>query len=277
MIKFMQGDLLQQQVDAIVNAVNCAGIMSKGIALQFKNEWPQNHKAYVSACKREEVCLGKMFVCEIGDLLQPQPKFIINFPSKKHWRSKSKLADIESGLQDLVKQINKLQIKSIAIPPVGCGLGGLNWNIVKPLMQKYLAELSNVEILIFEPNDSIKPPAKPIKKNLNMTLCRAAILLLLDTYRQLVDKGTSKSELQKLVYFLQFLGIDFKLEFKKDKYGPYADALRHALDNMQGSYIEISSAGKMQAVAPALESAKQFVAKDENIYTWQLEMRVFSK
>ena len=269
MIKFMQGDLLQQQVDAIVNTVNCVGIMGKGIALQFKNKWPNNYKAYAQACKNNQVCLGKMFVCEVGSLFEPQPKFIINFPSKDHWRSKSKLADIEAGLQDLVKQINKLQIKSIAIPPLGCGLGGLNWNIVKPLMQKYLATLSNVEIIIFEPSDKVKPSAKLIEKNLKMTIGRAAILLLLDTYRQLGDAGASKLELQKLVYFLQLLGVDFKLQFKKYKYGPYADALRHALDNMHGSYIESAGdmlvEGEMRAVAPALESAKQFVAKDENI------------
>ena len=269
MIKFIQGDLLQQQVDAIVNTVNCVGVMGKGIALQFKNQWPANYKAYAQACKSNQVKIGEMFIFQVGSLFDGKPKYIINFPSKNHWRNKSKLADIEVGLQDLVIKIKKLNIKSIAIPTLGCGLGGLNWNKVRTLIEKYLSVLEEVEILVFPPNDNIKSPTKSIEKKLNMTLCRAVILLLLDIYRNLGDAGASKLEVQKLVYFLQLLGVDFKLKFKKYKFGPYAAELRHALESMHGSYIESAGdmlvQGEIKPTASALKQAQEFLAADNNI------------
>lgn len=258
-----KGDLLKQQdVDAIVNTVNCVGVMGKGIALQFKKKWPDNFKAYAAACKNKEVNLGEMFTFELGALATP--RFIVNFPTKDHWRSASKIENIALGLQSLAEHIERFDIHSIAIPPLGCGLGGLAWSEVKPLIVKYLGNIENLDVRLFEPNDDVKAiaietnTAKP-----KMTAGRAAILALLETY-QSVNYGLSKIEVQKLAYFLQEAGEDLKLQFKKHTYGPYADALRHALNTMDGHYILGVGDGVVESeirpIDSALEYAKQYLS-----------------
>jgi O-acetyl-ADP-ribose deacetylase (regulator of RNase III) len=153
-IHLMHGDLLRQDdVDAIVNAVNCVGVMGKGIALQFKIRWPDNFKAYQAACKAGEVRLGNMFIFDSGALLQP--RYIINFPTKQHWRDKSDLQSIERGLEDLIAQIRLLDIHSLAVPPLGCGNGGLEWKNVKPMIELAFSALPNVDLRLFEPSATI--------------------------------------------------------------------------------------------------------------------------
>lgn len=251
-----KGDLLKQQdVDAIVNTVNCVGVMGKGIALQFKKKWPDNFKAYAAACKNKEVTLGQMFIFELGALATP--RYIVNFPTKDHWRSSSKIEDIEVGLQSLVEDIRRYDIRSIAIPPLGCGLGGLPWPDVKALIVRYLGQLDNLEVRLFEPNDAIQ--AKDIETNTakpKMTAGRAAILALLETYRS-VNFGLSKIEVQKLAYFLQEAGENMRLQFKKHTYGPYADALRHALNSMDGHYIQGVGDGVVESEISPIDSALQ--------------------
>lgn len=262
-IKSVEGNLLEQQnVDAIVNTVNCVGVMGKGIALQFKKKWPTNYKTYAAACKEGGVTLGKMFVFELGALATP--RFIINFPTKGHWRSDSRFKDIEAGLQDLVVRIKELNIQSIAIPPLGCGNGGLDWAIVKPLMLRYLADIPKLDVYLYEPTTSIK--AQDMKTSTpkpRMTPGRAAILALLESY-QSVSYGLSKIEVQKLAYFLQAAGEDLRLNFVKDKFGPYANALRHALNTMDGHYIQGVGDGVVESeirpVESTLEDAKLFLA-----------------
>ncbi|GAC13734.1 type II toxin-antitoxin system antitoxin DNA ADP-ribosyl glycohydrolase DarG [Aliiglaciecola lipolytica] len=257
-----KGDLLKQQdVDAIVNTVNCVGVMGKGIALQFKKKWPENFKAYAAACKQGDVKLGQMFTFELGALATP--RYIINFPTKGHWRSASKLEDIESGLKSLVDNIQNKNIKSIAIPPLGSGLGGLPWIEVKKLIFAYLEPIDDLEVRLFEPNDSIKATQLDINTpKPKMTAGRAAILALLETYRS-VNFGLSKIEVQKLAYFLQEAGENMKLQFQKDTYGPYADALRHALNTMDGHYIQGVGDGVVESeirpIESALEDARQFL------------------
>jgi len=235
-IHFTQGDLLKQDdVDAIVNTVNCVGVMGKGIALQFKNKWPGNYLAYQAACNAGQVRPGQMMVFDAGALAQPH--FIINFPTKDHWRGKSQLSFIEDGLQDLVAQIKRLEIRSIAIPPLGCGDGGLEWSDVYPLIAKAFQTLPGVDVRVFEPGTA------PIAKTMvvrttrpKMTGGRAAILKAVDTYRDL-NYGLTKIEVQKLGYFLQVAGQDLNLQFEKHLYGPYSDQLRHALNRMEGHFI----------------------------------------
>ena len=125
MIEYTTGDILRSDAEALVNTVNCVGVMGRGIALQFKNLFPANFKAYAAACKRQEVRPGRMFVFDIGQLTLP--RYIINFPTKRHWRGKSRMEDIESGLAALVETIRERGIRSIAVPPLGSGLGGLDW------------------------------------------------------------------------------------------------------------------------------------------------------
>jgi len=149
MIEFKQGNLLEENAEALVNTVNCVGVMGKGIALQFKQAFPENFRQYEKACRSSEVQLGRMLTVPTGSLFYP--RYIINFPTKRHWRGKSKIEDIKSGLKALIAEVQQLAISSIAIPPLGCGNGGLDWAEVKPLIESTFAELPEVKVVIFDP------------------------------------------------------------------------------------------------------------------------------
>lgn len=151
MIQSIQGNLLESQVDALVNAVNCVGVMGNGIALQFKNTFPENYDMYRAACRRGEVVPGKMFITEFHR--EEPPRYIINFPTKRHWRELSRITDIDAGLTALIATVERLNIQSIAIPPLGCGLGGLDWNDVRPRIESvFTRRAPDVRVLLFEPN-----------------------------------------------------------------------------------------------------------------------------
>jgi O-acetyl-ADP-ribose deacetylase (regulator of RNase III) len=263
-INLTQGDLLKQDdVDAIVNTVNCVGVMGKGIALQFKNKWPGNFKAYAEACKSGSVRPGRMFIYDTGGLVRPN--YIINFPTKDHWRGASKLAYVRDGLVDLVAQVDRLRIASIAMPPLGCGNGGLDWNDVRPLIEDAFAHLPDVEVRLFAPLGAPSPKEMDVRtKRPRMTPGRAAILKVLDTYRGL-SYGLSKVEVQKLAYFLQEAGEPLKLPFVKHHYGPYSDTLRHALNTMEGHFIRGLGDGVVEAeiepVEDALAEAEAYIAE----------------
>lgn len=261
-IHFTQGDLLKQDdVDAIVNTVNCVGVMGKGIALQFKNKWPGNYLAYQAACKAGQVRPGQMMVFDAGALAQPH--FIINFPTKDHWRGKSQMSFIEDGLQDLVAQIKRLKIRSIAIPPLGCGNGGLEWADVYPLIAKAFEALPDLDVRVFEPGTAPSAKAMEVRTTRpKMTGGRAAILKAVDTYRDL-NYGLTKIEVQKLGYFLQVAGQDLNLQFEKHLYGPYSDQLRHALNRMEGHFIvglgDGSVDSEIEPMPDALREADAFI------------------
>jgi O-acetyl-ADP-ribose deacetylase (regulator of RNase III) len=262
-IRITQGDLLRQDdVDAVVNTVNCVGIMGKGIALQFKNKWPDNFRAYEAACKGKEVRPGRMFVFDSGGLVKPN--YIINFPTKDHWRGKSRIEYIREGLKDLVARIKDLGIRSIAVPPLGCGSGGLEWSEVGPIIEGAFAGLPELEVRLFQPEGAPDPKSMDVRTTRpRMTAGRAAILKVLDTYRAL-EYGLSRIEVQKLAYFLQEAGEDLKLSFVKHQYGPYSDQLRHALNRMEGHFIRGLGDGVVEAeiepVEAALAEADRFVA-----------------
>ena len=139
MIEPGTGDLLRADVEALVNTVNTEGVMGKGIALQFKQAFPANFKAYEAACQAGQVVPGRMFIFDNGRLINPQ--YVINFPTKRHWRGKSRIADIESGLKSLMADVRRLGLRSIAVPPLGCGLGGLDWREVRPMIESAFSEL----------------------------------------------------------------------------------------------------------------------------------------
>nr|WP_205703883.1 macro domain-containing protein [Candidatus Chloroploca sp. Khr17] len=149
MITLTQGDLLKADTEALVNTVNCVGVMGRGVALQFRKAFPANFTAYAVACKNHQVQLGKMFVYQLNHLCNP--RFIINFPTKNHWKSRSRIEDIQAGLVDLIRFIRQEQIRSIAVPPLGCGLGGLHWEDVRPLIIEAFQPLPEVDVLLFEP------------------------------------------------------------------------------------------------------------------------------
>jgi O-acetyl-ADP-ribose deacetylase (regulator of RNase III) len=276
-IKLTTGDLLEQRVDAIVNTVNTVGVMGKGIALQFKRKWPANAKAYEVACKRGEVVPGKMFVFDNGGLVEP--KFIINFPTKRHWRQPSRMSDIDAGLVDLIAQIKRLKIRSIAIPPLGCGNGGLDWNEVRPRIEMAFKENPDVDVRLFAPGDiaGVRELAPEAEKP-RMTPGRAAILKVLSIYREM-RYPLSQVEVQKLAYFLARSGQDLgRLEFKKHTYGPYAGALRHVLIKMDGAYLNGVGDGtkpsEITVVGLALEEAESFLASQLDRETAQRVDRI---
>ena len=237
MIKHKKGDIFTEDVEALVNTVNCVGVMGKGIALQFKNEFPDNFHAYAQACKRDEVYPGKMFLFETNKLTNPH--YIINFPTKRHWRGGSRIEDIEQGLNDLVHIVEKRNIKSIAIPPLGSGLGGLDWRDVREKIESALSKLSDLQIVIYEPNEIAVSSAK--KKNIEipkMTEGRAVLLGLMNQFRNaLLDPFPTLLDVHKLMYFMQEVGQSLQLRFVKGTYGPYAENMQHVLRAIEGHFI----------------------------------------
>ena len=235
MVEFKQGNLLEENMEALVNTVNCVGVMGKGIALQFKQAFPENFKQYKKACDAKQVEPGQMFTTSTGKLFPP--KYIINFPTKRHWKEKSKIEYIESGLKVLVKEVKQLNIRSIAIPPLGCGNGGLNWEVVKPMIVHACAEFPDVRVVIFEPVGA--PVADQIKvatKKPNMTLPCASFIRLLEFYT-IPDDPLTRLEIQKLAYFLQESQQPLNLHYEKHHYGPYANDLNHFLERLDGHFI----------------------------------------
>lgn len=154
MISYTQGNILDADVEALVNTVNTVGVMGKGIALMFKETYPKNFKTYQKACKEKCLKVGSMFVTESG---MYNPKWIVNFPTKEHWRGHTKIEWIVDGLKDLHDFICTNDVKSIAIPPLGCGNGGLNWADVKPRIVSALEDLHSVDIVIYEPTPEYQP------------------------------------------------------------------------------------------------------------------------
>ncbi len=155
MVEYKTGNILDEDVEALVNTVNCVGFMGRGIALQFKKSWPDNFKAYEAACRKKEVQPGRMFVFETGQLVSP--RYIINFPTKRHWRGKSRIEDIDSGLNALIAEVRSRKICSIAIPPLGAGLGGLAWADVRVRIERAMQDLPDVRTIVFKPHDAPDP------------------------------------------------------------------------------------------------------------------------
>ncbi len=240
MIRFTTGNLLDAHTEAVVNTVNTVGVMGKGIALMFKETYPANFREYAAACKLGEVRTGKMFVTERPAILGP-PRWIINFPTKEHWRGKARLEWIRSGLEDLEKSIREKNIRSIAVPPLGCGNGGLDWKDVRPLIERRLGDLPNVDIVVFEPTEAYQNVAKPTGIE-TLTPARALIAELVRRY-WILGIECSILEIQKLAWFLEReivaegLPNELNLQFVAHRYGPYAARLQHLLDYLDGSYL----------------------------------------
>ena len=262
MIEFTTGDILRADAEALVNTVNCVGIMGRGVALQFKNAFPANFKAYEAACAREEVQPGRMFVFETRELTGP--KFIINLPTKRHWRGKSRMEDIDSGLKALVEEIRNRGIRSIAIPPLGSGLGGLNWAEVRPRIEAALRGFDDLHVIVFEPNSA--PVATKSREIPNMSPGRAALVVLIHRYLGgLMDPFVTLLEIHKLMYFMQEAGEPLRLKYAKAPYGPYAENLRHVLHAVEGHLVSGYADGgdapdnQIELVPGAVQDAEAFL------------------
>ncbi len=239
MIRFTQGNLLAARAEALVNTVNTVGVMGKGIALMFKERFAENYRAYAAACKAKQVHTGKMFVTEVNEL--DGPRWIVNFPTKQHWRAPSQMAWVTEGLQDLRRFLIVQQVKSIALPPLGAGNGGLDWADVRAQIEAALGDLET-EVLVFEPIAQYQNVAKRsgVEK---LTPARALIAELVRRY-WVLGMECSLLEIQKLAWFLERAIERFSpgdnpmaLQFVAHKYGPYASRLNHLLNNLDGSYL----------------------------------------
>lgn len=254
MITFTEGNLLEARAEALVNTVNTVGVMGKGIALMFKERFGDNYRQYTAACKAKQVQVGKMFVTLVHEL--GGPRWIVNFPTKQHWRNPSRMEWVVAGLQDLRHFLVQEQVKSIAIPPLGAGNGGLDWAEVRPQIEATLGDL-DVEITVFEPTHQYQNVAKRsgVEK---LTPARALIAELVRRY-WVLGMECSLLEIQKLAWFLE-RSIErlspernpLKLQFVAHKYGPYANRLDHLLNNLDGSYLHsdkrISDADPFDAI-----------------------------
>jgi O-acetyl-ADP-ribose deacetylase (regulator of RNase III) len=262
MIFRADGDLLATDAEALVNTVNTVGVMGKGIALQFKLAFPENYKAYETACKGGEVQIGKMFVFHRAN----NPRVIINFPTKKHWKGKSRIEDIKSGLKALIDVITKEHIKSIAVPPLGCGNGGLDWGEVRPLIAQAFSALPDVNVQLFYPEGAPKAVEMKIAtRRPNMTMGRAVILEVLSRY-VLPEYRLSLLEIQKLAYFMQEAGEPLRFKFEKQQYGPYAENLHHVLQTIEGHFVrgygDRSRDVSLELYPDAVKEAESFLANE---------------
>ncbi|MFA6232160.1 MAG: macro domain-containing protein [Rhodanobacter sp.] len=275
-VQLQSGDLLKaDRLDALVNTVNCVGVMGKGIALQFKLKWPQNFREYQAACQRGDVKIGKMHVCNLGALATP--RYIINFPTKQHWRGKSSLEYVRAGLVDLIEQIKDLEISSIAIPPLGAGNGGLEWSAVRDLICETFTSLPEVTVHLYEPSGAPSPSSIEVRtEKPRMTAVRAAILRLLTVYQDL-GYNLTRLEVQKLIYFLGAAGRTLpQINFEKGTYGPYCDKLRHVLRAMDGHFIrglgDGTTESEIEPVPDALVEANKVLKEtDDQLLHEQVE------
>ncbi len=238
MINIAHGNLLKAEVEALVNTVNTQGVMGKGIAAQFKRAYPQAFNQYRRACEAGEVKVGEMHVVDLG-AMGGGPRWIINFPTKRHWKSNSKIEDIKSGLIALRRTIADLGISSIAVPPLGCGNGGLAWASVEPLIRAELGAIDNLRVELYSPEGAPAAEEMPNRTAMPpMTAGMAAVVALVDNYRLgLLEPFVQLIEVHKLMYFLQEAGEQLRLKYAKGLYGPYSLNLRHVLDRMEGHYI----------------------------------------
>lgn len=263
MIQRERGNLLAAETEALVNTVNCVGIMGKGVALQFKQAFYDNFIQYERACKTGQVKPGHMFIVSTDSLVNP--KYIINFPTKYHWKEKSKIEYVKTGLEALIENVKKLKIASIALPPLGCGNGGLEWSVVAPLIEEAFATVPEVQVLLFEPQDAPQGASMPINTaKPKMTPARARLICLMKQYRLLdLPYELTLREIQKLVYFLQEAGEELKLDYVKHTYGPYADKVNHVLQRMEGHYIrgygDRSQRAEIHLLPGAIEEAQAFL------------------
>jgi len=234
MIEFRKANFFNEinNFEAIINTVNCVGVMGKGIALEFKKRYPENFIAYKKACQSKELIIGKSLVFPIMDDLNT--KFIINFPTKLHWRNPSKIEYIEQGLDDLVEIIRDKKIKSILMPALGCGNGNLDWDIVKPLIKKKLEHLNDIKVTVIEPTPTVNTKLKKPR----LTTTRKKLLLLMNDY----NKSSSSSlitykEVNLLSYLLTYVDPKLNLDFSLSSVGPYCKDINSILLSLNGYYI----------------------------------------
>ena len=243
MIEYKTGDIFAEDAEALVNSVNCVGVMGRGIALAFKRRFKDNYAAYRAQCEANEMQPGRVFIHERRKptLERPLPLYIINFPTKRHWRSKSRPEDVEAGLDDLAVQIQRLGIQSVAMPAIASDLGGLPWTWVRKQIDKRLAPLSDhgVDVTVFEPgsgeSDGRPNPSRPVPP---MDRFAAALVHIIDTRAtDPANRCVSEQEVQDMMYLLQESGGSLGLEFRATSQGPHGARVTHKLRSLRPHYV----------------------------------------
>ncbi len=268
MISHLKGDILKSEAEGIVNTVNCVGVMGGGLALQFKKAYPDNADFYEKACARGEVKPGQVLVYATGRLIPPL--YIFNFPTKRHWRGRSRIEDIEVGLTSLAKEVKALNLRSVAIPPLGSGLGHLDWNLVLPLIANAANRMEGVKVQIYHPfQGTIVQPAGRADDPPAMTSVRAALMTAVNKYlAALMDTECTVLEVHKLAYFLQESGEQMRLRFVQAPHGPYGENLPYLLKAMNRHFIDIdpnalNTPGTALHILPgAVEDSKEFMVRN---------------
>ena len=263
-VRILEGDLLKSNMHALVNTVNTVGIMGKGVALAFKKRYPDMYRDYVERCGRGDVRLGEPYVYRADDHV------IVNFPTKRHWRSVSRLSDIEAGLDYLERHYKEWQIRSLAVPPLGCGNGQLEWRVVGPILLRHLKGL-DIPVELYAPHgstllgeiqldllDQIDPQEGEQQWRLEPWLVAIA-----ETVRRLESLRyhwpVGRIMLQKIVYFATVAGLPTGLEFQRASYGPFAPDLKAAVGRLQNNGILTEHQhGRMieMRTSPALDDAR---------------------
>jgi len=186
------------------------------------------------ACAAGEVQPGRMFIFELHSMLDP--KYVVNFPTKRDWRANSLYEDIESGLQALVAEVRRRGIRSLAMPALGCGLGGLDWNRVRPMIERAFSQLPDVRLLLFAPVGAPEAKTMPVRtERPRLTVARALFIRLMDQYAAQAYRLTLL-EIQKLAYFLQEAGQPLRLKYEAGHFGPYAPNLNKVLETLERHY-----------------------------------------
>lgn len=274
MIHYIKGDIFNSEAQALVNTVNTVGVMGKGIALQFKEHFPDNYVKYKKACKESLIKTGNMFITEENPLFG-QNKIIINFPTKTHWRFPSEYQYIKEGLVDLKDNIIARGIKSVALPPLGTNNGGLDWGTVRQMVEDTLKDL-DCEIFVYIPNNEIAERMK--SERVKLTTARALLILMLS---EMIKEGEFASlfAAEKMVYFLQKFGAKkyFNIDFEPYYYGPYSGGkIAHVLYKMNGSYISGMSAMNNKPLdiiwltQDAEDEAKKFLDEVKDQKVWEI-------
>lgn len=267
-IEYKIGDMFDEPTEAIVNTVNCVGVMGKGVALEFKRRWPENFRAYKRLCDSGDLSPGKLFVFENGVLVgEGYHRYLINFPTKLHWRAHSKLEFIEKGLDDLVRQVERLGIKSVALPPLGCGNGGLEWSDVRPIIVRKLAPLSDVRFVVFAPGSNAAAVPEQNGIPTDLTVGRASMMVAFAELEKFFGGHLTRLTAQKLAYFMQVMGAEFGLRFEKAQFGPYSEGLHSAFKAMEAKrYISgYSDKDRKVVVTAATFAASNEYLKSEGI------------
>lgn len=241
MIKFVNGDIFKSEAQTLVNTVNCVGVMGKGLAKEFKDRFPEMNRQYVAACKRGEVRSGHPF------LYRDLTRVILCFPTKDNWKGPSKYEFVEAGLDTIAAKYPQWGITSMAIPPLGCGLGGLDWKKVRSLIEKYLGSLP-IPIDVYEPGPVGAKLTTPVRKapvtrvKMTESLALTGELIIRARKRLPASKPLGRLLVQKLAYFAQSAGASLKLKFQKHNFGPYDYNLNHLIERLEGLYVRDISA-----------------------------------